>query len=66
MHTLVRLGLIAALLASGAAYAQFNGCRFGFCGPVTGGAAPTCDPGNATGEMDFSLCSNVAITTVVF
>jgi hypothetical protein len=66
----VCLGL--GLLAAGAAFAQFNKCGAGFCpsgifgrsfGDEGGVGVPSgCSPGSATGEMDFSICSNLAIT----
>lgn len=68
----LRLGLAVALalalaLAS-TAKAQFNGCLPGFCGPLVQGSGPpppVCTPGGPTGQMDFSLCSNIGITAVV-
>lgn len=33
--------LVLFLLATGASYAQFNGCRPGFCNPSTGAAPPS-------------------------
>lgn len=74
---MLRIALAAALvLASAGAYAQFNKCGHGFCpngifgrGVNTAGssiAPPVCTPGNSTGEFDFSVCSNLAITAAVF
>lgn len=70
---MLRIALAGALmLASVGAYAQFNKCGRGFCpgginGPgvtTPGGSIPVapCVPGGPTGQMDFSLCSNIAIT----
>lgn len=70
---MLRIALAGALmLASVGAYAQFNKCGRGFCpgginGPgvtTPGGSIPAapCAPGGPTGQMDFSLCSNIAIT----
>lgn len=71
----VILVLILLVLSAGA-YAQFNKCGSGFCpggafGPgfATSGSSitpPACSPGNATGEMDFSVCSNIAITAALW
>jgi hypothetical protein len=69
---MLRIALAVALtVAAGAAYAQFNRCGMGFCpnGAFTDGfrppgssiPPPSCAPGNATGEMDFSVCSNLAV-----
>jgi len=74
---MIRIALVAALvLASAGAYAQFNKCARGFCpggfpgpGVTTPGGSippPSCNPGTATGEMDFSKCSNIAITAAVW
>lgn len=74
---MLRIALAAAfVLASAGAYAQFNKCGRGFCpggafGPgiaTQGGSIPppVCNPGMATGEMDFSVCSNIAITAALW
>lgn len=74
---MLRIALAGALmLASVGAYAQFNKCGRGFCpgginGPgvtTPGGSIPAvpCVPGAATGEMDFSKCSNIAITAALW
>lgn len=73
---MLRILLAASLfLASAGAYAQFNRCGPGFCpqgvlvpgiAASGGGIVIVCVPGNATGVMDFSVCSNTAITSVVF
>lgn len=66
----------ALILTSAAGYAQFNKCGYGFCPngltvdgfrvPGSSIPPPTCNPGSATGEMDFSVCSNVAITAALW
>lgn len=56
----IAIALMAVLMA-GAAKAQM-GITF-FPGPgMTSVAGGACVPGNSTGEMDFSVCSNVGIT----
>jgi hypothetical protein len=55
------LALFALMLISGVAYAQFNGCRPGFCpggiggssgfGPSSGGGIT---PGSCSNSLDFS------------
>jgi hypothetical protein len=35
-------------------------------GPSGSGVAAPCVPGAPTGQMDFSVCSNIAITAAVF
>lgn len=66
---------IALILASAAAYAQFNGCRSGVCpnamlgrpfGPAGGGggvAPPSCVA--PTGAVDLSKCSNAFYVAVI-
>lgn len=75
-HAWPWLVLFLILALSGHAVAQFNKCGEGFCPGAAFGEAfrapggsispPACSPGNATGEMDFSVCSNIAITAAVF
>jgi hypothetical protein len=59
------LVIIAAVMSlfAGAADAQM-GITF-FPGPGMKAVPPACSPGNPTGQMDFSVCSNVAITAAV-
>ena len=33
--------------------------------PASAGPPPTCSPGSPTGQMDFSVCSNIAITAAL-
>jgi hypothetical protein len=55
--------VVVASLFAGAAYAQM-GITF-FPGPGMTATAAACSPGNPTGQMDFSVCSNVGITAAV-
>lgn len=63
-------GLVSLALAGAAhAFGLGLGNRFGHLGAaVIGGAVappPTCSPGGPTGQLDFSVCSNIAITAAV-
>ncbi len=37
-----------------------------FPGPGMTSIPPACSPGNPTGQMDFSVCSNIAITAALW
>lgn len=56
---IVRLTVLLFLLLCGVAQAQF----FPFPGPGRSGSGGGggCAPGGPTGQMDFSVCSNIAI-----
>lgn len=67
--------LVALLLASsvgastitpqiGGGINQFDGGISNGGGSVT--PPPTCSPGGPTGQMDFSVCSNIAITAATW
>jgi hypothetical protein len=64
--------IIAALLIASTAHSDgiFNPSGFGvgsFEGPHNSGTpvAVSCVPGAPNGQMDFSVCSNIAITAAV-
>lgn len=52
------LALFALMLISGVAYAQFNGCRPGFCPGVIGGSGSGFGPSSG-GGITPSACSGV-------
>lgn len=59
--------ILLALAGAAHAFGLGLGNRFGWR-PVANGVAappPTCTPGGPTGQMDFSVCSNIAITAAV-
>lgn len=39
--------------------------RLGSFGQGVVAPPPTCSPGGPTGQMDFSVCSNIAITAAI-
>lgn len=61
--------ILVALIGAAHAFGLGLGNRFGHLGAGSGKAViappPTCSPGAPTGQMDFSLCSNIAITAAV-
>lgn len=62
--------IAAALISAGAYAATVTPQRGGGIGQFDGGISssggavvtPACSPGGPTGQMDFSVCSNIAIT----
>lgn len=66
MSRLIAPALILLALAGAAhAFGLGEGNRFGKLGAFkkNGSSAPVvCVPGGPTGQMDFSVCSNIAIT----
>jgi hypothetical protein len=58
--------MLASIYAAHAIGVGGEGLRFGRVGATAGKAIPfvppTCTPGGPTGQMDFSVCSNIAIT----
>lgn len=64
---MLRTILLCALLAAApvAAYAQFNRCLPGFCNLVVSGSGPAPCVGTATGQVDFSVCSNVSYVAIM-
>lgn len=57
--------ILLALAGAAHAFGLGEGNRFGRLGSFKkpGSSAPvTCTPGGPTGQMDFSVCSNIAIT----
>jgi len=55
---------LCAALVAGLAHAQI-GITY-FPGPGMTSTPASCSPGNATGQMDFSVCSNIAITAALW
>jgi hypothetical protein len=57
---------LAAGIYSAQAFGLGEGNRFGRLGFFkkngASGPPPVCAPGGPTGQMDFSVCSNIAIT----
>ncbi len=64
MKTLIVALLIAAAFLIGIAHAQM-GITY-FPGPGMTSTPAACSPGNPTGQMDFSVCSNIAITAALW
>lgn len=62
--------LLLALAGAAHAFGLGEGNRFGQLGAFKknagSGPPPVCIPGAATGEMDFSVCSNIAITAALW
>jgi hypothetical protein len=68
---LIALTLAASAYAAHAIGVGGEGLRFGRLGATAGNATaapppPTCSPGAPTGEMDFSVCSNIGITAALW
>ena len=64
---LILAAMLASIYAAQAIGVGGEGLRFGRVGATAGKAGPappppTCSPGGPTGQMDFSVCSNIAIT----
>lgn len=70
MRTAVALLMLVGMLAAAHAFGLGEGNRFGRLGFIAknggSGPPPACIPGAATGEMDFSVCSNIAITAALW
>jgi hypothetical protein len=67
--TIALLVLFAGIYAA-QAFGLGEGNTFGKLGAIPNGSGtptppPTCSPGGPTGQMDFSICSNIAITAAV-
>lgn len=62
--------LLLALAGAAHAFGLGLGNRFGKLGVSSGAGTisppPTCSPGAPTGQMDFSVCSNVGITAATW
>lgn len=70
MRALIVILTLIAVVSAAHAIGLGEGNRFGRLGAISGGGAvippSPCVPGASTGEMDFSVCSNIAITAAVF
>ncbi len=66
---LVLLALSAGVIGAHA-FGLGEGNRFGRLGAFKknggSGPPPACVPGGPTGQMDFSVCSNIAITAALW
>ncbi len=70
MKTAIAILMLLGTLAAAHAFSLGLGNRFGHLGSIAKVGPPTpppvCIPGEATGEMDFSVCSNIAITAALW
>lgn len=69
MRVAIALLLLIGTLAAAHAFGLGEGNRFGRLGAfkkATPSAPVVCIPGAATGQMDFSVCSNIAITAALW
>ncbi len=66
MRATIAILMLIASLAVAHAFSLGLGNRFGKLGSISKVGPPKCIPGEATGEMDFSVCSNIAITAALW
>lgn len=70
MRAAIAILMLLGSLAVAHAFSLGLGNRFGKLGHIAKVGPPVpppeCIPGTATGEMDFSVCSNIAITAALW